>query len=157
MSILEIYNQGIEDRVATLEEDLKDLSYMESWFFNRSSRHRIWVADDRDQNRIVGWASLNRFSARKAHDGVAELSIYVRRDARGTGVGQALLQVLCQEAPNASFHKIVLFTFPFNQAGQRLYRKMGFREVGILQNHGKLDGSFVDIMVMEKLLSPATL
>jgi len=50
------------------------------------------------------------------------------------------------------FYKIVLFTLPFNANGQGLYRKTGFREVGVFRNQGRLDGRFVDVMAMEKLL-----
>ena len=86
------------------------------------------------------------------HAGVADLSVYIRRDWRGRGVGSALLKDLNDVARQNDFHKIVLFTFPFNESGQRLYQKMGYREVGVFRNQGKLDGRFVDVMAMEKLL-----
>ena len=55
-------------------------------------------------------------------------------------------------AEENDFNKIVLFTFPFNQVGQGLYKKRGYREVGVFKNQGILDGEFVDVMAMEKLL-----
>lgn len=55
-------------------------------------------------------------------------------------------------AKEYGFYKIVLFTFAFNELGQGLYRKKGYREVGVFQNQGMLDGKFVDVMAMEKLL-----
>lgn len=148
--ILEIYNQGIEDRIATLEEEPKDPSYMKRWFTERGDRYTVLVVEDGDQ--IVGWASLNPYSHRCAYAGVADLSVYVRRHKRGNGIGSALLRHLDSVARENGFHKIVLFTFPFNANGQGLYHKMGYREVGIFRNQGKLDGQFVDVMAMEKLL-----
>lgn len=50
------------------------------------------------------------------------------------------------------FYKFVLFTFPFNELGQGLYRKSGYPEVGVFQNQGVLDGKYVDVMAMGKLL-----
>ena len=63
-----------------------------------------------------------------------------------------LLVKLESLAKENGFHKIVLFTFPFNQVGQGLYKKMGFREVGIFKKQGFIDGELVDVMAMEKLL-----
>nr|WP_297216326.1 GNAT family protein [Thermoplasma sp.] len=55
-------------------------------------------------------------------------------------------------ARSDGFHKIALTAFPFNEAGQALYRKMGCRIVGIFRDHGKINGSFFDVMSMEKIL-----
>lgn len=148
--IREIYNQGIADRIATLEERPKTREEIERWFRQRPSRYAVLVAE-RDGS-VQGWASLNPYSHRCAYSGVADVSIYVDRSWRGKGVGTLLLGALEEKARENGFYKMVLFTFPFNQRGQRLYRKRGFREVGIFRNHGKLDGRFVDVMAMEKLL-----
>ncbi|WML38169.1 arsinothricin resistance N-acetyltransferase ArsN1 [Neobacillus sp. OS1-2] len=150
MAILEIYNQGIEDRIATLEEETKDYSYMKEWFERHQGRYNILVAEQ--DGIIAGWASLNPYSNRCAYDGVADLSIYISRNHRGKGLGKQLLAEIESLASANGFHKIVLFTFPFNRLGQGLYRKMGYREVGVFRNQGKLDGEFVDVMAMEKLL-----
>ncbi|AET57489.1 hypothetical protein HPL003_03575 [Paenibacillus terrae HPL-003] len=85
---------------------------------------------------VVGWASLNRYSHRCAYDGVADLSIYVDRTFRSKGVGSAFHSELEKEAKKNNFYKIVLFTFPFNENGQRLYRKIGYREVGVFEKQG---------------------
>ncbi|MCH6265892.1 MULTISPECIES: arsinothricin resistance N-acetyltransferase ArsN1 family A [Neobacillus] len=148
-SILNIYNQGIEDRIATLEEDQKDIEYMREWFNNHTGRFAVIVVEQDDE--VVGWASLNPYSNRCAYAGVADLSIYIRRDYRGKGVGSVLLNEIEQAAIKNDFNKIVLFTFPFNNLGQGLYRKKGYREVGVFKNQGKLDGRFVDVMIMEKV------
>lgn len=150
-SILYIYNQGIEDRIATLEEDQKTKEYMAEWFTNHTERFAIIVVENEEE--ILGWASLNPYSNRCAYAGVADLSIYIRRDYRGKGVGSVLLKEIELIAVRNNFNKIILFTFPFNDLGQRLYRKNNYREVGILKNQGKLDGQFVDVMIMEKTFS----
>ncbi|AHV97392.1 phosphinothricin acetyltransferase [Paenibacillus sabinae T27] len=148
--ILRIYNQGIEERIATLETDAKDLNYMESWFQEHQGRYRVLVAEKDGQ--VLGWASLNPYSHRCAYNGVADLSIYIGRESRGQGVGSTLLQALEDEAKDRDFYKIVLFTFPFNRLGQGLYRKMGYREVGVFEKQGMMDGQPIDVMIMEKLL-----
>ncbi|CAM4439272.1 arsinothricin resistance N-acetyltransferase ArsN1 family A [Paenibacillus tarimensis] len=148
--ILDIYNQGIEDRIATLETEKKDQAYIGNWLLEHQGRYTALVAED--QGEIAGWAALNRYSHRCAYDGVADLSIYVDRAYRGKGIGSLLLPALEESARKNSFYKIVLFTFPFNAGGQALYRKNGYREVGVFEKQGRLDGRYIDVMIMEKLL-----
>ncbi|NNV02834.1 MAG: GNAT family N-acetyltransferase [Brevibacillus sp.] len=149
-SILTIYNQGIADRIATLESEEKDYTYIKKWFDEHQGRYAVLVAEM--NGAVIGWASLNRYSNRCAYDGVADLSIYIERSYRGKGVGKVLLNRLEEVARVQKFHKIVLFTFPFNGLGQGLYRKCGYRVVGVFHNQGILDGNFVDVMAMEKIL-----
>jgi len=148
--ITRIYNQGIADGIATLEADRKTESQVRELLGRQSERYDVIVAQRGSE--VVGWAALNPYSHRCAYDGVADLSVYVERSARGTGIGARLLDDIEQRARHHNFHKIVLFTFPFNEAGQALYRKRGFREVGTFKEQGTLDGRFIDVMAMEKLL-----
>jgi phosphinothricin acetyltransferase len=102
--------------------------------------------------QVVGWGSLNAFNPRPAYDNVVDLSVYVERGWRGRGVGRALLQHLLPLARTLGYHKMVLATFPYNEAGVALYRKMGFRPVGVYHEQGRLDGRWVDVLIMERLL-----
>jgi phosphinothricin acetyltransferase len=63
-----------------------------------------------------------------------------------------LLKYLEQVAKKQDFHKLVLSTFDYNEAGKGLYRSCGFREVGTYMNQGILDDKFVNITIMEKLI-----
>jgi L-amino acid N-acyltransferase YncA len=149
-AITRIYNQGIEDRIATLETATKSEDELRESLAQRAVRYEVIVAYSGD--RVLGWASLNPYSHRCAYDGVADLSVYVEREARGTGIGRLLMDELERRARNHGFHKLVLFTLPFNVAGQHLYRSRGFREVGTFKEQGTLDGRFVDVMAMEKII-----
>jgi len=148
-AILRIYNEGIEDRVATLETELKTRGDITEWWSQHDDRYAVLVATDGGE--LVGWASLNRFSHRCAHEEIADLSVYVARSYRGRGAGFALLEELARRARGA-FHKIVLHALDGNVAGKRLYGKAGFTVVGVFREHGKLDGRYVDVVAMEKLL-----
>lgn len=149
-AITRIYNQGIVDRVATLETAERDEADRSAWLASREARHPVVVAE-RD-GAVVGWGSLNAFNPRPAYRHVADISVYVEREARGTGVGRVLLDRLVGLGREVGYHKLVLATFPFNPAGQALYRRVGFREVGTYREQGELDGRWVDVTVMELLL-----
>jgi len=151
-----IHNQGIADGNATLDLDAKSEDDVREWYAARNDgRYRVIVAE-RD-GRIAGWASLNPYSHRCAYAGVADLSVYVERSSRGTGVGSVLLNAIEGFARRADFHKIVLFALAENEAGTRLYRKLGYRDVGTFEEQGRLDGRYVDVAVKEKILRPFVL
>jgi len=149
-SIGEIYNQGIEDRLATLEAELRTPPERREWLQARGPRHPVVVAEQ--DGRVVAWGSLNAFNPRDAYRHVADFSIYIERGYRGKGVGTVVLTRLVELARELGYHKMVLSAFPFNAAGMALYERLGFRTVGIYKEQGLLDGRWVDTIVMEKLL-----
>ena len=152
-AIARIYDQGIEDRVATLETELRSPEERAEWLAARGPRHPVLVAVSRaDADGVVGWGSLNSFNPRPVYGHVADFSVYVAREHRGRGIGDALLGALEDRARALGYHKMVLAAFPTNAPGMRLYERHGFSTVGVYHEQGRLEGRWVDTIVMEKLL-----
>ena len=149
-AICRIYNQGIEDRLATLETELRTPDERRQWLAARGPRHPVFVAETDEM--VVGWSSLNVYNPRPAYQYVADLSIYIERGWRGKGVGRRLLEHLIEQARALGYHKMMLSAFPFNASGVALYERMGFTRAGVFHEMGQLDGRWVDTLVMEKLL-----
>lgn len=149
-AIAEIY-QGIEDRMATLETELRSSEERAGWLAARDVRHPVLTAVD-PSGAVLGWGSLNSFNPRAAYDHVVDFSVYVGRAHRGCGIGDALLGALEERARALGYHKMVLAAFPTNAPGMRLYERHGFQTVGIYREQGMLDGHWVDVIVMEKIL-----
>ncbi len=149
--ITAIYNEGIEDREATLEQELKTVEQVEAWLLGKSSRYKTLVAKN-DEGLLLGFATLNVFNPRHCYDGVADFSIYIKRSYRGQGIGRALLRELEKTAKEQGFYKLVLSTPDQNESSKKLYQKAGFTLVGTYKNQGKIDGKWVDITIMEKML-----
>lgn len=149
-AICTIHNQGIADRIATLDTTLRTIEGTGVWLADHGPRHPVIVAEV--DGTIVGWACLNRFNARPAYDHVADFSVYVERGWRGKGVGRQLLDRLIELARGIGYHKMVLAAMASNDAGLTLYTRAGFTRVGIYREHGQLDGRWVDVAIMEKLL-----
>jgi L-amino acid N-acyltransferase YncA len=142
-----IYNEGIEDRIATFETRPRTAADIESWF---DDRHPIVVIENSGQ--IVAFASTSTYRPRECYAGVAEVSVYVARSARGQGAGTEALAALLEAARQAGFWKLVSRVFPENAASRALLRKLGFREVGFYRNHARLDGIWKDVVIVERLL-----
>jgi L-amino acid N-acyltransferase YncA len=150
-AIARIYNQGIEDRAATLETLLRSPEERAEWLAARGPRHPVVVAVDHS-GTVLGWGSLNPFNPRQVYDHVVDFSVYVAREQRGQGIGDALLGALEQRARVLGYHKMVLAALPTNAPGMRLYERHDFQTVGIYHEQGFLDNQWVDVIVMEKLL-----
>jgi len=148
-AIGEIYNQGIEDRVATFETAARSTADVEAWF---NDRHPIVSVIDMD-GVVVGYAATFPYADRCCYAGIAEFSVYVRRDHRGKGVGAVAMRALISAATAAGFSKLMSRVFVENQASRALLASMGFREVGVHEKHGKLDGVWRDVVAVERLLN----
>jgi L-amino acid N-acyltransferase YncA len=149
-AIAEIYNHGIEERVATFETEPRTAPQIEAQLREKGDRHPTIVVE-RD-GAVVAWASAGPYRARPAYQGVAEHSVYVHRAARGTGAGRAALEALCRIYAERGFWKLVSRIFPENVASLVLHQRAGFRTVGVYQRHGQLDGLWRDCVIVEKLL-----
>ncbi len=147
-AIAAIYNAGIADRVATFETEPRTAAVVAAWF---DARHPIVVVEE--AGRIIAFASTSTYRPRACYAGVAEFSVYVAREARGRGAGRLAMEALLAEAERAGFWKLVSRIFPENQASRALMRRLGFREVGIYEKHGRLDGVWRDVVIVERLIS----
>jgi phosphinothricin acetyltransferase len=152
-AIAQIYNQGIDDRVATFETEHRTPAAVEALLGARALRYPAVVVEDED--RVLGFAWSSEYRPREAYAGVAEFSIYVVREARGRGVGRLALAALIREAERHGFWKLVSRVFPENVTSRRLCAALGFREVGMYRRHGRLDGRWMDCVIVERLLGAA--
>ncbi len=151
-AIARIYNEGIEDRDGTFETEPRSAEDVLGWL---EAGYPIVVAED-ERGEAVAWASAPPYRAhRPAYTGVGDFSIYVAREARGRGAGRATLAALIAEAEGRGYWKLVSRIFPENEASLALCRSLGFREVGTYRRHGKLDGMWRDVVIVELLLGEA--
>ena len=152
-AIARIYNQGIEERIATFETASRSGEQIAAQLAEKGDRFPTVVVE-RD-GRVVAWATAGPYRSRPAYAGVAEHSVYVDRAARGTGAGRAALEALFAAYAERGFWKLVSRIFPENVASLTLHERAGFRVVGVYRRHGKLDGAWRDCVIVEKLLGPA--
>ena len=150
-AIAEIYNQGIEDRAATFETERRSADDQQGWLRSIAGRYPVVVAQI--DGEIIGWASAGPYRDRECYRGIGEFSMYVRRDWRGRGVGDLLVVALIREAERLGLWKLLSRIFPFNDASRALCRKHGFREVGVYEKHARLDGHWLDVVIVERLIT----
>ena len=147
--IARIYNQGIDDRVGTFETRLRSPDDIRAWF---GGQHPVVVAENAS-GAVVAFASTSTYRARDCYAGIAEFSVYVAREGRGRGAGRAAMRALIAAAEAAGFWKLVSRVFVENSASRALLGSLGFREVGVYEKHGKLDGAWRDVVIVELLIA----
>lgn len=148
-AIARIYNQGIEDRIATFETRLRSPEEIGVWF---DGVHPVVVVEEGGE--VIAFAATFPYRSRECYAGVAEFSVYVAREARGRGAGRLAMGALIRAAEEAGFWKLVSRVFVENAASRRLLHSLGFREVGIYEKHARLDGRWRDVIIVERLIPP---
>jgi phosphinothricin acetyltransferase len=148
--IARIYNEGIEDRVATFETELRSVSDVLGWFDD--GRSMVVVEEN---GRVLAFASAFAYRSRACYSGVREFSVYVARGERGKGLGRIALQALIETAGARGDWKLLSRVFPENVASLKLLASLGFREVGTYRRHARLDGHWRDVVIVERLIGAA--
>jgi L-amino acid N-acyltransferase YncA len=143
-AVATIFEEGIATRLATFETAVPTWT---DWDASHQTDHRLVAEED---DAVVGWAALSSYSARPCYSGVAEVSVYVAERARGRGVGRALLDALVERTERDGVWTLQAGVFPENTASLVLHRRAGFRVVGIRERLGKLDGSWRDVVLLER-------
>jgi L-amino acid N-acyltransferase YncA len=146
--IAAIYNEGMDSRQATFETRHRAGAEL-AWQLS-SPRHVLVVAE-RD-GELVGWAGLAPYSEREVYAGIAELGVYVAEAAQRSGLGREMIEALVELAPRRGLHKLIGKVFSTNEASLALLRGCGFRDVGLHVRHGRVEGEWRDVAVVERLV-----
>jgi phosphinothricin acetyltransferase len=146
-AIARIYNEGIADRVATFETRFRSAEDVRAWFDGVHPNVVVEVGD-----AVIAFAATLAYRSRECYAGIAEVSVYVARAARRHGAGRIALEALIESAQQAGYWKLVSRIFPENHASLALVHSLGFREVGTYEKHGKLDGIWRDVVIVERLI-----
>lgn len=147
-AVAEIYSQGIEDRVATFETEPRTAADIAPWFDHALA----FVSVEDGAGEVLGYAVAHRYADRCCYAGIGEFSVYVRRSHRGAGVGAVAMAALIEAARAKGLWKLLSRVFPENRASLALMARSGFREVGVHEKHGKLDGVWMDTVIVERLI-----
>jgi L-amino acid N-acyltransferase YncA len=143
-AVADIYWDGMRDGLATFETEVP---MWDAWDAAHLPDHRLvaeWLGE------VVGWAALSPVSKRRCYAGVAENTVYVGREARGRGVGRALLEKLVGDADAAGIWTIQTSVFPENRASLALHERCGFRVVGTRERIARRDGVWRDTVLLER-------
>jgi len=148
-AITDIYNEAVLTTTASFDIEPRSVDQQRVWFERHGPRHPVLVAEQ--GGVVVGWASLSEWSDRRAYANTAEVSVYVKEEHRGKGIGRKLLEAVMEEGERAGLHTVVARIVTGNDVSVHLHQALGFEHVGVMREVGRKFGRLLDVIVMQKV------
>ena len=145
--IVEIYNQSIAGKQATADLQPVSVADRQAWFDAHTGNRPLVVAQT-SLGKIIGWGSLSDLYARPAYHISTEISIYVVEEAKGQGVGKALVNYLIQVAPSCGVQQVVALIFAHNTPSLAMFEKLGFETWGKFKQVCDMKGFIADVVIL---------
>jgi L-amino acid N-acyltransferase len=150
-AITDIYNEAILTTTASFDTEPKTIAERTAWLTGHGPRHPVLVATH--DGRVVGWASLTKWSDRPAYDDTAETSFYVKQEFRGQGIGRRLKQAIIDAARGLKFHTLIARVAQESHESLHLNESVGFVHVGTLREVGCKFGRRLDVHILQLMLN----
>lgn len=150
-AIADIYNLEVLESVVTFDLVARSLEEQREWIRRRSGAHPATVAVN-DQGEVVGFGSLSTYKERPAYNTTVEDSVYVARNARGSGVGKQVLEDLITRARSHGFHTVIARIVGDHEASIGLHASLGFTQIGVEREVGRKFGRWLDVAVLQLML-----
>jgi len=147
--ITQIYNEAVQTTVATFDTEPKTIEEQKVWFENHGPKYPILVAEL--DGMISGWASISKWSDRLAYSATGEISLYIKEEFRGRGIGRKLLEAVVAEGERVGLHTIIARIAGGNRASIHLHESLGFEHIGIMREVGRKFGRLLDVYLMQKV------
>ena len=147
--IVAIYNSTIESRQSTADLTPVSVASRQAWFEAHGGKRPLYVLKN-SGGEVLAWGSFSDYYPREAYRISAEISVYVRHDMRGVGVGKILLQHMMERAPELGIRNILAVIFGHNHVSIRLFHSLGFQEWGRLPQVCDLETFEADIVILGK-------
>lgn len=145
--IVDIYNQSVTTKQATADLTTVTVADRQAWFDAHTGRRPLVVAQNAE-NQLLGWGSLSDLYARPAYHISSEISVYVANEAKGQGVGKALVNHLLQVAPSCGVQQVVALIFAHNTPSLGLFKTLGFEKWGNFKQVCDMDGFIADVVIL---------
>lgn len=149
-AIRRIYNIEVTSTTVTFDLVERSIAEQQEWIREHQGVYPAVVAVINEE--IVGFASLSPYRPRPAYSTTAEDSVYVAKEARGQGVGSALLGAVLELATSHGFHAVVARIVGDHKASIGLHRSQGFELIGIEREIGRKFGRWLDVALMQRMI-----
>ncbi len=151
--IVEILNPIIAARVHTALDTPFTAEAEREFILGFPARGLFHVAVDRATGEIVGFQNVDAFATyTRSFDHVGVIGTYVRLDRRRHGIATRLFETTFAAARLRGYQKLFSFVRADNPAALAAYLRQGFRAVGRAERHARIDGVYIDEIIIEKLL-----
>ena len=149
-SVMEVYNEHISDGNSTMDLQPKTLNEIEDWFKGFWQRELIVMLED--ENKIIGWGIIKRYSDREGYAKACETAIYLRATETRKGYGTLTKKWIIEKCRELGYHHLVAKIFSSNTASIAYNKKLGYALVGIQKDIGYVDGQWQDVTILQLII-----
>ncbi len=154
--ILAIYNQVIATTTAVYSSEPSTLEDRLAWMRARREKgFPVLVVRDAGAagvGAVAGFASFGEFRSWPGYRHTVEHSVHIREDARGRGLGRALVEALIERARALDMHVMLGGVDASNEASIRMHEKLGFERAAVLRQVGRKFERWLDLLFVQKVL-----
>jgi len=155
-AITRIYADSVENGVASYELVTPDAAEMGRRMAAILGDGYPYLAAEDGDGALLGYAYASAFRTRPAYRWLVEDSIYLSPEARGKGVGAALLAALIARCEALGFRQMVAVIGGAHPASIAVHQKAGFSSAGMIRGSGHKHGSWLDTVFMQRPLGEGT-
>jgi L-amino acid N-acyltransferase YncA len=147
----EIYNESIQKGAATMEESHYTAAKISAWVEKFEERERLYAL--KDAGKTIGWGIIKFYSPREGYRFACETAIYITETELRNGYGSLMKNFLIEKCKELDYHHLVAKIFASNTASIEYNLKIGYSIVGRQKEIGFRNGKWVDIVIMQYLIS----
>lgn len=152
IQILDFWNPIIRNTVFTFNPTEKTVSELQASIRDKAVLNHGFLVWE-EQGKILGFASYGQFRAGAGYARAMEHTIILSDAARGLGIGRKLMQALEDHARDRGYHVMMAGVTAANPQGRSFHEAIGYREVGIIPEVGFKFGTYIDLILMQKILN----
>lgn len=148
--VLEIYNYYIENSTATFHVQTLSMEEIREIVFNENPRFKTYAIFTGEN--LCGYCILAQFKKREAYDQTAEVTVYLKPEFTGKGLGKLAVQEVEKLAAQNGFHTLLAVICGENDSSIRLFEKMGYEKCSHYKEVGKKFGRMLDVVCYQKMI-----
>lgn len=149
-AVLDIYSYYVLHSTATFHSHVLSMDEMKDLVIFKSPLYRTFVIylDE----CLCGYVLLTQFKNREAYDGTAEVTIYLKNDSTGKGIGSSALDFIENYASTKELHVLLATICGENSASVGVFEKCGYTKCAHYEEVGKKFGKSLDVVVYQKII-----
>jgi L-amino acid N-acyltransferase YncA len=149
-TVKEIYDFYILNSTATFHTEPISIDELkESLPFHHSKYKSFLIRFDK---HICGFCYVNQYKKRQAYDRTAEVTIYIKPDYTGKGIGKFALHSLEDLAKTVELKVLIGIISGDNQASIGLFENCGYELCARFKQVGEKFGKIIDIVAFQKII-----
>lgn len=148
--LLDIYTYYVLNTTATFHEKPLTINEMKELVIFTNPKYKAFVI--KEGTEICGYVILTQHKKREAYDSTGEITVYLKKDCIGKGIGSLAVKYIENVAKNKGFHALIATICGENEKSIRVFEKNGYEKCAHYREVGRKFGNWLDVVAYHKLI-----